>query len=145
MSKLEVWTINRHKPQTGLEELPLSVLNKSLLERVEDMMNKDPIVASNARWHDAILTLDCDNEPWHFRVTDGRVLLVDDPEHVYVPRIYIQGTSENYQLILEGLPGGFHQAFRHKLLSFDGDHVVMMLLWKTIWRLGECLSKIEQV
>lgn len=119
----------------------MSVLTKDLLRRVEARLNEDPIVASNARWYRATLTLVCDDEPWHFAVAEGRVNLTDDRVSSEGPRVSIRGSSNDWRPILGGLRGGLHRAFRHRLLAFEGDAVATLILWKTIWRLGEALGE----
>jgi hypothetical protein len=122
----------------------LTALTTELLHRVEASLNEDPIVASNARWYTATLTLVCDDQSWDFRVADGRVKLVEDGGSSRDPQVRIRGSSEDWQPVLRGLRGGLHRAFRHRLLAFEGDAVATLTLWKTIWRLGEALAKAER-
>jgi len=122
----------------------LTALTTELLRRVEASLDEDPIVASNARWYRATLSLVCDDRTWDYRVADGHVKLVEDGSSSRDPQIRIRGSSEDWQPILQGLRGGLHRAFRHKLLAFEGDAVAMLTLWKTIWRLGEALSEVGQ-
>ncbi len=39
----------------------MTALTTELLRRVEARLNEDPVVASNARWYRATLTLVCDD------------------------------------------------------------------------------------
>lgn len=122
----------------------MTALTTELLHRVEVSLNKDPIVASNARWYTATLTLVCDDRSWDYRVADGRVKLMEDGGSSRDPQVRIRGSSEDWQPILRGLRGGLHRAFRHRLLAFEGDAVATLTLWKTIWRLGEALAEAER-
>lgn len=122
--------------------MELTALTEDLLLEVEVRLNNDPIVALDAKWHRAILTLTCDSESRSFSVSQGHVKLIDNGDGegmCRLPRIHISGSAERWQPILSGLHGGLHRAFRHRLLAFDGDAVAMMSLWKTVWRLGEAL------
>jgi 3-hydroxyisobutyrate dehydrogenase-like beta-hydroxyacid dehydrogenase len=119
-------------------------LTTELLRRVEARLNEDPVVASNARWYRATLTLVCDEHSWDYRVADGRVQLVEDGGPSQDSRVRIRGSSEAWRPVLRGLRGGLHRAFRHRLLTFDGDAVATLMLWKTIWRLGEALAEAGQ-
>ena len=119
----------------------MTALTTELLRRVEARLNEDPVVASNARWYRATLTLVCDDRSWDFRVADGRVNLVEDGGSSEDPRVLLRGSSEDWRPILRGLRGGLHRAFRHRLLAFEGDAVATLTLWKTIWRLGEALAE----
>lgn len=119
-------------------------LTTELLRRVEARLNGDPVVASNARWYRATLTLVCDDYSWDYRVADGRVKLVEDGGSSQDPRVRIRGSSEDWRPVLRGLRGGLHRAFRHRLLAFEGDAVATLTLWKTIWRLGEALAGAGQ-
>jgi SCP-2 sterol transfer family protein len=122
----------------------LTALTTELLRRVEASLNEDPVVAANARWYTARLTLVCDDRSWDYRVADGRVKLVEDGGSSRDPQVRIRGSSEDWQPVLRGLRGGLHRAFRHRLLAFEGDAVAMLTLWKTIWRLGEALAEAER-
>ena len=86
----------------------------------------------------------CDEHTWVFRVADGRVQLVENGGSSQDPRVCIRGSSEDWRPVLRGLRGGLHRAFRHRLLTFDGDAVATLMLWKTIWRLGEALAEAGQ-
>ncbi len=119
----------------------MTALTTELLRRVEAGLDGDPIVASNARWYGATLTLVCDDRSWDFRVADGRMKLAEDGGSLRDPRVVIRGGSEDWQPIVRGLRGGLHRAFRHRLLAFEGDAVATLTLWKTIWRLGEALAE----
>jgi hypothetical protein len=119
----------------------LTALTTELLRRVEARLNEDPVVASNSRWYRATLTLVCDDRSWNLRVADGSVKLVEDGGSSQDPRVRIRGSSEDWRPILQGLRGGLHRAFRHRLLAFEGDAVATLTLWKTIWRLGEALAE----
>lgn len=119
-------------------------MTTELLHRAEARLNEDPVVASNARWYTATLTLVCDDRSWSYRVADGRVELVEDGGSPRDPQVRIRGGSEDWRPILLGLRGGLHRAFRHRLLVFEGDAVATLTLWKTIWRLGEALAEVGQ-
>lgn len=119
----------------------MSVLTTDLLRRVEDRLNEDPVVASNASWYKARLRLACDDESWDFAVADGHVNLTDDVDSSPDPVVLIRGSSDDWRPVLGGLRGGLHRAFRHRLLAFEGDAVATLILWKTIWRLGEALAE----
>ena len=119
-------------------------LTTELLRRVEARLNEDPVVVSNARWYRATLMLVCDEHTWDYRVADGRVQMVEDGGSSQDPQVRIRGSSEDWWPVLRGLRGGLHRAFRHRLLTFDGDAVAMLMLWKTIWRLGEALAEAGQ-
>jgi 3-hydroxyisobutyrate dehydrogenase-like beta-hydroxyacid dehydrogenase len=119
-------------------------LTTELLRRVEARLNEDPVVVSNARWYSATLMLVCDEHTWDYRVADGRVQMVEDGGSSQDPQVRIRGSSEDWRPVLRGLRGGLHRAFRHRLLTFDGDAVAMLMLWKTIWRLGEALAEAGQ-
>ncbi len=122
----------------------MSALTTGLLQQVAARLNADSVVASNARWYRATLTLVCDEESWHFTVAEGRVNLTDDHALSTAPVVSIRGNSDDWRPVLRGLRGGLHRAFRHKLLVFEGDPVAMLSLWKTIWRLGEALSEVSE-
>lgn len=121
----------------------MTALTTELLRRVEARLDGDPVVASNAKWYRATLTLVCDDLSWNYRVADGRVKLVEggSPRD---PQVVIRGGSGDWRPILQGLRGGLHRAFRHRLLAFEGDAVATLTLWKTIWRLGEALAEAGQ-
>jgi 3-hydroxyisobutyrate dehydrogenase-like beta-hydroxyacid dehydrogenase len=119
-------------------------LTTELLRRIEAKLNEDPVVVSNARWYRATLRLVCDEHSWDYRVADGRVQLVEDGGSSQDPQVRIWGSSEDWRPVLRGLRGGLHRAFRHRLLTFDGDAVATLMLWKTIWRLGEALAEAGQ-
>jgi 3-hydroxyisobutyrate dehydrogenase-like beta-hydroxyacid dehydrogenase len=119
-------------------------LTTELLRRIEAKLNEDPVVVSNARWYRATLRLVCDEHSWDYRVADGRVQLVEDGGSSQDPQVRIRGSSEDWRPVLRGLRGGLHRAFRHRLLTFDGDAVATLMLWKTIWRLGEALAEAGQ-
>src|SRR5215212_6439595 len=119
-------------------------LTTELLRRIEAKLNEDPVVVSNARWYRATLRLVCDEHSWDYRVADGRVQLVEDGGSSQDPQVRIRGSSEDWRPVLRGLRGGLHRALRHRLLTFDGDAVATLMLWKTIWRLGEALAEAGQ-
>jgi len=119
----------------------VSVLTTDLLRQVEAELNEDPIVASNTVWYRATLRLVCDGESWDFVVAEGHVNLAEDQVSSADSLVSIRGSSDDWRPVLEGLRGGLHRAFRHRLLTFEGDAVAMLLLWKTIWRLGEALGE----
>jgi hypothetical protein len=119
----------------------VSVLTTDLLRQVEAGLNEDPIVASNTIWYRATLRLVCDEESWDFVVAEGHVNLADDHVWSADPLVSIRGSSDDWRPVLGGLRGGLHRAFRHRLLVFEGDAVATLLLWKTIWRLGEALGE----
>ena len=119
----------------------MSVLTTDLLRQVEAGLNEDPIVASNTKWYRATLRLVCDEQSWDFAVAEGRVNLTEDRASSTGPLVSIRGSSDDWRPVLGGMRGGLHRAFRHRLLVFEGDAVTTLLLWKTIWRLGEALGE----
>jgi hypothetical protein len=118
----------------------MTALNTDLLKRAEAILRRDPVVVENVRWHDASITLVCDAKRWTFGVREGRMALEADERLREQPEILIRGRSEDWRPLLRGLQGGLHRAFRHKLLTFEGDAVAMLTLWKTVWRVGEAIS-----
>jgi hypothetical protein len=138
----------RREPSSGDHEVEAASegpsLTTELLRRVETRLNEDPVVVSNARWYRATLMLVCDEHTWDYRVADGRVQMVEDGGSSQDPQVRIRGSSEDWRPVLLGLRGGLHRAFRHRLLTFDGDAVATLMLWKTIWRLGEALAEAGQ-
>jgi putative sterol carrier protein len=117
----------------------LNSLQENLLQIVESRLNEDPTVLENTRRLNFNLTLGIEGRETNFFFKNGSVkqVIKIDPNN---PRVIISGSYENWLKIVNGLPGGLHRAFRHRILKFEGDYVTMLGIWKTIWRLGEALS-----
>ena len=111
-----------------------------LLKRAETMLNRDPAVLQNIRGLRMNLTLQCDEKNWCLLIADGNIRSVPESGRLPdAPQVFISGTAENWKRIIDGLRGGLHRAFRHRLLRFSGDPAAMLAIWKTIWRIGETL------
>jgi len=119
----------------------LSTLTKTLLMQVETIMNADPFVTLNIKRARLTLELICGSDEFAFAIEDGILRLLRENETTPGPRVTIAGSADNWVKIIDGLHGGLHRAFRHKLLRFDGDAASMLTIWKTNWRLGEALAE----
>jgi len=120
------------------------VLTKRIRDRVIALLDADSVVAENSRWRIACYELVCGSESIALVVDDGGVRSVANIELQSTPVIKISGTEDQWRTVLDGLHGGLHRAWRYRLLDFDGDPLVMMSLWKTLWRLGEALVAAQR-
>ena len=120
----------------------MNIFNTNLITRVIDLLNNDQMVYNNTKWYTFNLVLKTESTQCQLTIQRGQVSLKNIPEKL--PEIIITGSNENWNKILNGLPGGLHRAFRHRLLEFSGDPIIMLSVWKTIYRLGVALAQAKE-
>jgi len=114
-------------------------LTKEIVLLAEKYLNKDPFVIENIKYYDLVLLLKSGENEFFYKISNGSMQVVDNI-FFEKPTVEISGNKENWTLVISGLHGGLHRAFRHKILKFEGDPVTMLSIWKTLWRVGEALS-----
>lgn len=121
----------------------MPIFNDRLVSEVERLIASDPIVRANTRFGRLALVLAADDSSALRVVVDrGRLVPLqewgqDDERSA----VLISGGADKWRVVLDGLHGGLHRAWRYRLLQFSGDQVRMMTFWKTIWRVSEALQK----
>lgn len=118
-------------------------LSWELIKHAEKHLNVDPFVKNNIKFYRLKLVLISNQCSYCLIITDGMISASTSNGSKY-PEVVISGSSEDWAKIIKGMHGGMHRAFRHKILQFKGDSIVMLSIWKTIWRLGESLVKANE-
>ena len=121
----------------------MGVLNFDLVSRSVKYLNDDPFFKENVRFYNFILCLECEEDRYYYNVSDGKITVLDANDDLRAD-VVISGNQENWGKIIDGMQGGMHRAFRHKMLHFSGNPAIMLSVWKTIWRIGEALTKANE-
>lgn len=127
-------------PETPRRCEPAAFLSLPALGGLAARCNDDSGFRSWAHRFAGVIELCCEDATGWLRVETGRVTAVGaTPEPAATVRI--AGGSASWSAITQGLPGGLHRAWRHRMLTFEGDLVAFMRHYKLFWRLGDLLAR----
>jgi len=118
----------------------MKALTNQLIMLSKKLCETDDIIIQGIKHIDFILCLKEEENVFFYKVSKDKISVINCEKDK--ADVTIAGTTENWLLVLQGLDGGIHRAFRHEVLHFYGNYFVMLNLWKVIWRIGENLSKV---
>lgn len=117
----------------------MGFISDAEVRRAVQLLRDDRIAVAASRHHSAIYALTCPAYDTQYVFVDRGEIRLPHADEIPAADITIDGEEWQWQLVLAGLHGGLHRAWRYKLLNFTGDAVRMMFLWKFMWRLSESL------
>lgn len=90
-----------------------------------------------------VISLQRDDAAVHFDIREGRVR--SGVEWAADTTIGLRGTIADWEPILNGLPGGFHRAWREKRLEYVGSSPALMAGYLVLYQLGEWVVAVSGV
>jgi hypothetical protein len=116
----------------------MKTLSLERLARLGELASADPLFQQYGRRFHGDLSLGCGDQSASFRIEGGRVTgvsLADNPE----APIRLLGDEGAWEALWEGLNGGLHRAWRHRMIRFEGNPQAIYGYWKMIWRFGDLM------